>query len=326
MRVLVTGAAGFIGSHLVGALLARGHEVIGVDRRRVADGPGAAANLAPYHAHPQLRLVTADLSRDQLGGLLSGCAAVFHLAAVPGVRGSWGQDFADYAASNITGTQRLLAACEEVEVRKLVFASSSSVYGPSPGANRETDETRPISPYGVSKLAAEKLCLAYTRRPGAQLDVAALRLFTVYGPRQRPDMMVGRILMAALTGTDVTVYGDGSAQRDFTFVDDVIGALIAASALPTTSVVNIGSGRGVTVTDLIALAEQVTGCRVSVTYAPAQDGDVPATLADISCAEGLFGYAPRVGLAEGLARQAAWLAHGAPVGGGSLLQAARVTR
>lgn len=308
-RVLVTGAAGFIGSHLVSALLARGHEVVGVDRRQVHRDPQATANLAEYATHPKLRLVTADLACDEISELLPDCAVVFHLAAVPGVRGSWGANFADYAASNITATQRLLAACESGGVRKLVFASSSSVYGPSPGPNRETDVTRPISPYGVSKLAAEQLCLAYARRPGTQLGVAALRLFTVYGPRQRPDMAVGRILSAALTGTEVTIYGDGSAQRDFTFVDDVVAAMISASALSAAcAVLNIGSGRAVTMTELVALAEQVTGRPVSLVHTDAQDGDVPATCADISCAQGLFGYRPAVDLAEGLARHVAWLA------------------
>lgn len=308
-RVVVTGAAGFIGSHLIHALLAHGHEVVGVDRRHVTRDVQAATNLGELLAHPRLRLVAADLAHHELADLLDGCETVFHLAAVPGVRGSWGPSFADYAASNITGTQRLLSAGEDAGVRKLVFASSSSVYGPSPGPNRETDETRPISPYGVSKLAAEKLCLAYARRPGARLGVAALRLFTVYGPRQRPDMLIGRVLSAALTGRPVTVYGDGGARRDFTYIDDVVDALIAAARLsPASAVVNIGSGYAVTLAELVALAEQVTGRSVPLVYADAQDGDVPATCADIACAQGLFGYRPRVSLAEGLARHAAWLA------------------
>lgn len=313
-RVVVTGAAGFIGSHLVGALLAHGYQVIAVDRRQVHRDPQAIANLGESATHPRLHLVTADLSQGELGELLTGCSAVFHLAAVPGVRGSWGPNFADYAASNITATQRLLAACESAGVRKLVFASSSSVYGPSPGPNWEADDTRPISPYGVSKLAAEKLCLAYARRPGTGLGVAALRLFTVYGPRQRPDMAVGRILSAALTGSAVTIYGDGSARRDFTYIDDVVDALISVSALSAScAVVNIGSGQAVTMTELVALAEQVTGRPVALAHADAQDGDVPATCADISCARGLFGYQPRVPLAEGLARHAAWLAERDPL-------------
>jgi nucleoside-diphosphate-sugar epimerase len=318
-RVMVTGAAGFIGSHLVAALLERGHEVIGIDRREAQRDPVTDATMDALHVHPGLRLVTANLSDVAISDLLVGCGTVFHLAAVPGVRGSWGPQFADYADSNITATQRLLAASEAAGVRKLVFASSSSVYGPAPGPNRETDETRPLSPYGVSKLAAEKLCMAYARRPGTRLGVAALRLFTVYGPRQRPDMLVGRLLSAALNGTQVTVYGDGTARRDFTFVDDVVAALISAGALSATSaMVNIGTGRAVALRELITLAEQVTGRTVRVAYAAAQDGDVPATCADISCAHGLFGYQPRVSLEEGLARHAAWLADQDSIARGSL--------
>src|SRR5262249_55301673 len=198
-----------------------------------------------------------------LDTVVAGADRVYHLAAVPGVRASWGPRFAAYVATNIMGTQRLVAACERAEVRRLVYASSSSVYGVTTAARREGDPTRPISPYAVTKLAGEQLCLAHAGRPDTALSVVALRYFTVYGPRQRPDMAIGRVLAAALSGARYTLFGDGTQRRDFTYVNDVVDATIAAShpSVPTT-VVNVGGGSCVSLIDLLGVAREVTGCPV----------------------------------------------------------------
>lgn len=265
-RVLVTGAAGFIASHLVDALLARELEVIAADRRSVHDDVIAASNLAQALWHPWLQLRLVELAADDLTDLVSGCDTVFHLAAASGVRASWGERFSEYVNSNILATHRLVVACERAEVRRLVFASSSSVYGPSSGPSRKGDLTCPISPYGVSKLAAEGLCLAHAYRPCTTLNVVALRYFTVYGPRQRPDMAIGRVLLGALTGAPVALYGDGTQRREFTYVGDVVTAtLTAASADLIAAVVNVGGGSSVTMLEVLAVAqEEVMGRPVQI--------------------------------------------------------------
>ncbi|PWU50842.1 hypothetical protein DLJ47_23055 [Micromonospora sp. S4605] len=307
-RILVTGAAGFIGSHLVDALLSRGVQVVAVDRRRLGGDAFADENLAAAVGSPLCSPLCLDLATDQLEGVPDGCDTVFHLAARPGVRSSWGAEFLDYAQANVVGTHRLLDACVRSGVRRLVVASSSSVYGPADRPSREDDPTCPVSPYGVSKLAAEQLCLAYARRADSQLSVVALRYFTVYGPRQRPDMAIGRLLFAAYTGFPVTLFGDGSQRREFTYVSDVVSATIAAATLDTQAeVINVGGGASVSMLGAIDTATQVTGRQVPVKVVAAQPGDVPATAADLTRAGRLLGYWPTVGLHEGIARQAAWL-------------------
>ncbi|MEE6260146.1 NAD-dependent epimerase/dehydratase family protein [Plantactinospora sonchi] len=307
-RVLVTGAAGFIGSHLVDALLARGVTVLGLDRRRLGEHPLAGENLATAVTNRLFTPYHLDLATDQLDDVVKGCDTVFHLAARPGVRQSWGGEFLDYAQANVVGTHRLLDACTREGVRRLVVASSSSVYGPADRPSREIDPTCPVSPYGVSKLAAEHLCLAYARRPDSRLSVAALRYFTVYGPRQRPDMLIGRILFAAYTGFPITLYGDGSQRREFTYVSDVVTATLGAAHLDVrAAVINVGGGASVSMRGVIDEAAKVTGRQVPVKVVDAQPGDVPATAADLTRAGRLLGYWPTVGLHEGLARQSAWL-------------------
>ncbi len=307
-RVLVTGAAGFIGSHLVEALLRSGHQVLGVDRRAPTDNAMARVNLAGSLGDARFTFAPLDLVADDLVDAVADCGAVFHLAGIPGVRASWGERFGDYVAANIMGTARLLNACEQAKVGRLVFASSSSVYGSVEGPSRETDATRPISPYGVTKLAAEQLCLAHSRRLDTGLVVCALRYFTVYGPRQRPDMAIGRVLTAALDDVPIELYGDGGQRREFTYVSDVVTATMAAARVPAPPpIVNVGGGASVTMSDVLKLAEELTGRPVPVVSAAAQAGDVTATEADLTLARAALDYQPVVGLEDGMARHLRWL-------------------
>ncbi|MFJ8477681.1 NAD-dependent epimerase/dehydratase family protein [Kitasatospora sp. NPDC094011] len=304
-RAVVTGAAGFIGSHLVDALLANGTTVTGVDRRDPRTDQGAAANLAGALDHPGFTFVTADLRTCPLTALFLQADAVFHLAALPGVRDSWGKRFAEYTASNVFATERVLAACEDVRVPRLVYASSSSVYGTTGGG--ATDEGRtpnPESPYAVSKLAGEQLCLAHAGKAGSTITAVALRLFTVYGPRQRPDMLIGRALAAALGGPTLDLFGDGRQSRDFTYVGDVVSAAVAAATTAIgTTVLNIGAGVSTSVLDVLDAVEELSGHPVPVNRQPVQAGDVETTLADRSRAADLLGWKPRTALPQGIARQ-----------------------
>jgi UDP-glucuronate 4-epimerase len=254
-------------------------------------------------------LVVADLVTADVRPLLEGAAVVFHLAAMPGVRRSWGDRFVGYVASNVTATQRLLEACANAKVPRLVAASSSSVYGNvGTGPSREDDPPWPTSPYGVTKLAAERLCAAYATRRHAATSVVALRYLTVYGARQRPDMAISRILHAARTGRAVPLYGDGRQRRDFTYIGDAVAAtMAAATADAQMAVFNVGSGRSATFSEVIALAETITGTAVPVLHHLEQPGDVEATAADLTRARDLLGYQPITTLPEGLGRQWGWL-------------------
>ncbi|GAA2445802.1 NAD-dependent epimerase/dehydratase family protein [Actinomadura vinacea] len=303
--VVVTGVAGFLGSHVADALVARGTRVVGIDRRSPARDATAAANLAGLLGRPGFRLVVADLNRVPLEPLLEGAAHVYHLAAVAGVRASWGREFADYVACNVVATQRVLAACANVGTPRLVVASSSSVYGTTGGdPSREDHPALPASPYGMTKLAAERLCLEHARRPGATTAVVALRYFTLYGPRQRTDMMISRVLRAALTGEPVHLFGDGTQRRDFTYVADAVSATLAAGSVPARAeAVNVGGGAPVRLHDLLDLAADVTGRPIPAVHAAPQPGDVAVTAADLAKSRALLGYRPSTALAEGVARQ-----------------------
>ncbi|MEW9533609.1 NAD-dependent epimerase/dehydratase family protein [Microbispora sp. NPDC049125] len=302
---MVTGVAGFIGSHLAQALLERGVTVIGVDRRNAETDRSAAVNLTALHRHPSFVPITADLRNCAVEPLLLDADAVFHLAGVPGVRPSWGPQFGDYVACNILATQRIMQAATRLGVPRLVVASSSSVYGPTDGTpSRESDPVRPASPYAVTKLAEEQLCLAHAARPDCSTTVVALRYFTVFGPRQREDMAIHRILTAAVEGRTVHLYGDGSQRRDFTYVLDAVAATITAATAPISSgVINVGAGTTFSLLDVVDHARRLTGRPVIKELCATHSGDVPATCADPTTARSLLGWTPSVDLATGMARQ-----------------------
>lgn len=306
----VTGASGFLGSHLVGYLVAGGHHVVGIDWA----SPRGGSSEAVYTNLPGLRgrlppcTHRLDITSDALVAALTGCSVVFHLAALTGVRRSWGPSLDAYMATNILGTHRVLLASKEAGVKHMVLASSSSVYGPAGRPSQESDVLQPLCPYGVTKAAAEQLCFAYTGSGLAVPTVAAVRLFTVYGPGQRPDMVVGRILAAASQGTPVEIFGDGSQLREYTYVSDAVAGLTgAAFKSPGTGITNIGGGQSVSLTDLIALASEVAERKVQVSYREAKPGDVPSTSADHTRARATLGYLPVIGLKEGLQREYDWL-------------------
>ncbi len=295
MRALVTGAAGFIGTSLARRLASAGWEVVGVDRAAPRSWPTAGG-----------RFVRADLCCDELERMLDGVDAVFHLAARTGVRSSWGDEFAAYVSSNVHATQRLLEAARRHPVSRFVYASSSSVYGNSTGPSDESSATRPHSPYAVSKLAGEQLCHAYA--DNFDTPAVILRYFTVYGPGQRPDMAMRRIIHAALTGTTFHMFGDGQQSRDFTYVDDVVGATIAAATadLELGEVVNVSTGAPATLVDVVGRVERITSARVDVRGCAPRSGDVEHTRASGDRAALRLGWSPAVGLDQGLERQVDW--------------------
>jgi nucleoside-diphosphate-sugar epimerase len=308
MKALVTGVAGFIGSHLAAALLDRGATVTGVDSftdyyaRAVKD-----ANLAHLKDRPGFAFVEAALQDSDLQALLTGVTHVFHLAGQPGVRKSWGRDFDVYTRDNIQATQRLLESMVGMPIQKYVYSSSSSVYGDHVSLPmREDAYLQPVSPYGVTKLAAEHLGNLYLANHA--VPVVSLRYFTVYGPRQRPDMAFQRFLTAVRDGQSITVYGDGEQTRDFTFVSDIVTANLAAAerGVPG-SVYNIGGGSRVTLNHVLELIGKVTGKSVAVRREPKQKGDMRHTYADTSAARRDLDFTPHVTLEHGLDQQYRWL-------------------
>jgi nucleoside-diphosphate-sugar epimerase len=307
VKVVVTGAAGFIGSHLVDRLLSEGHEVTGVDAF-VDFYPRAAKeqNLRAARDHRRFRLIEGEVQSLPLVDLLDGASQVYHLAAQAGVRSSWGREFAQYSNHNVLATQHLLEAAVDAGVPRLVYASSSSVYGAAELPLREDAACHPLSPYGVTKLAAEHLACLYERNHG--LPVVSLRYFTVYGPRQRPDMAFHRFLAAARDGAPVRVFGDGKQTRDFTYVDDIVTATRRAgdSGRPG-CVYNVGGGQRLALEDVLRTIEQVTGRKLAITRDEAQKGDMRDTFADTTAAKRDLGFQPSVALPEGLAREWEWI-------------------
>ena len=306
-RILVTGAAGFIGSHLTERLLRLGYEVVGIDSfTNYYARERKLRNLAWVTEEKTFRLVEGDLLELNLGKLLQGVSSVVHLAAEPGVRASWGGTFSRYLKRNVEATQRLLEALPERGVERFVFASSSSVYGSvKEGPVREDSRLRPASPYGLSKLAAEELVGLYARARG--VSATTLRYFTVYGPRQRPEMALSCFISAAARGEALRVFGDGNQVREMTYVSDVVEATVAALDAPPGGPYNVGGGARATVNELIDHVERALGNRVEVAYGPAAEGDVRSTWADLERVGWELGYGPRVELEEGIKAQVEWV-------------------
>ena len=309
MKALVTGCAGFIGSTLCDRLLADGADVTGIDC--FTDYYPRAAkerNLAGALTQPRFRFVESRIQDADLASLLSDRTHVFHLAAQAGVRKSWGRDFKIYTENNIEATQLLLeAATTTPSLERLVYSSSSSVYGDRVAMPmREDALPEPVSPYGVSKLAAEQLCYLYFAN--FKVPAVSLRYFTVYGPRQRPDMAFHKFLRANIEDAPITLYGDGDQTRDFTFIADAVNANVLAAARGVPGrVYNIGGGSRVSVNDVLAMIARVTGRQPRIHVDPAQKGDMRHTYADTSRALADLGYAPAVGLEHGLAAEYQWL-------------------
>jgi len=309
VKAFVTGAAGFIGSTLCDRLIADGADVIGLDcftdhyARAIKE-----RNLSGLAGHPRFRFVESTIRDADLDALVRDRTHVFHLAAQAGVRKSWGHDFAVYTINNIEATQLLLEAIRGASaLERLVYASSSSVYGDSVSMPmREDALPQPVSPYGVTKLAAEQLCHLYHTTWG--VPAVSLRYFSVYGPRQRPDMGFHKFLRAVIRAEPIRLYGDGDQTRDFTYVHDAVNATVAAAVRGVPGhVYNIGGGSCVSVNHVVEMIARVAGRRPVVEVDPAQPGDMRHTYADTSRARAELGFQPQVSLEQGLQAEYQWL-------------------
>ena len=302
-KILVTGGAGFIGSSLVDKLLERGHEIVGIDcftdyySREIKE-----ENILNALKNKKFKLIEEDvLGRDKFPEV----DYVFHLAAQAGVRASWGKRFEVYTRNNVQVTQKLLEFYKDLSIKKFVYASSSSVYGDAGLPMREDSLLKPVSPYGVTKLAGENLCYLYYKN--YNVPVISLRYFTVYGPRQRPDMAIHKFVRAILEGDEITVFGDGMQTRDFTFVDDAIEAsILAAESDIVGEVFNIGGGSRISMGDLIKILKDVLGKNVKIKNTEKQKGDVRDTWADVNKARKELGWKPKVKIKEGLEKFMDW--------------------
>ena len=311
MRCLVTGAAGFVGSHLCERLIKEGMDVIGIDSfsdyypRSIKQN-----NISKFLSESSFRFVEADILDLDLSKLLKDLDYIFHQAAQAGVRASWGKNFETYVRNNIQASQYLLEACKTSPVKAFIHASSSSVYGDTRDLPmREETKTEPVSPYGVTKLAAEHLCNLYRRNFG--IPVIILRYFTVYGPRQRPDMAFHKFLKATLNGDLITIYGNGEQTRDFTFISDVVEAnLLAMKCGAFGETFNIGGGSRVSLKETLKLVRQITKKDPKIRYIESQKGDVRDTWADTSKAKKFLAFRPKIGLEEGLTKELEWLSEG----------------
>jgi UDP-glucuronate 4-epimerase len=310
VRALVTGCAGFIGSHLTDALLETGHSVVGIDCfNDNYDRAQKEGNLAAARDWDSFELLTLDLSQSNLSRVVTNCDAVYHLAAEPGVRSSWGSRFERYAQNNIIATQNLLEALRLTPQTRMVYASSSSIYGQVESLPTSEDVTpRPLSPYGVTKLSAEHLCHLYFENHG--LKTVSLRYFTAFGPRQRPDMAFNIFCRAALAEQPITVYGDGTQTRDFTYIGDITAATVAAGTVSTVQfgqAYNVGGGLRTSVREALDTLAELTGRALDVQHVACEHGDVRDTGADTTRARRDLGFEPRVKLEEGLNAELDWI-------------------
>ncbi|MBC1239633.1 NAD-dependent epimerase/dehydratase family protein [Nostoc sp. 2RC] len=309
-KIIVTGVAGFIGSHLTETLLQQGEEVIGIDEFNDYYDPILKyKNIAHLNGVPGFRLIEADIQFLDWHKLLEDVDVVYHQAAQAGVRASWGKGFASYTQRNINATQILLEAAKDAKnLKRLVFASSSSVYG-----DAETLPThegicpQPVSPYGITKLAGEFLCTLYYKNFG--VPCVSLRYFTVYGPRQRPDMAFHKFFKSILQDEGIPIYGDGQQTREFTYVSDIIAANLAAAIAPQAvgEIFNIGGGSRVVLAEVLDKIEQIVGKPIKRNHIEKAMGDARHTAADISKAQKLLGYQPQVSLTEGLTQEWQWI-------------------
>jgi len=309
IKSLVTGVAGFIGSTLAEKLLKRGHQVIGVDSFiDYYDRSLKENNMSSFIEHDNFTLIEKNINNIDLKELLKDIDYIFHQAAQAGVRSSWGEDFEIYTYNNIMGTQRLLEAARESDIKKFVYASSSSVYGDTDQLPmKETNRLQPVSPYGVSKLAGENLCYLYYKN--FNVPTVSLRYFTVFGERQRPDMAFHIFIKAILQNKKLTIFGNGKQSRNFTHVDDIVKAnILAVESDVAGEIFNIGGdGERVVLNDAIDLMEEIIGKEANREYQKVVKGDVKHTSADTSKAKKLLGYEPEVGFEEGLKREVEFL-------------------
>lgn len=305
MRILVTGAAGFIGSHLCAKLLENVDiEVVGVD---TFIGPTPkdikVANLPELINHPRFTFIEVDLMKADIDDLLSQVEVVYHLAGMPGVRSSWGNDFNDYVTNNINLTQKLLESAKNIPLKKFIYASTSSIYGEKSGMVKEDEYPLPLSPYGLTKLAGEHLCNVY--RHSYNIPIVIVRFFTVYGPGQRPDMAFHRFIKQILTGEPLTIFGDGTQSRDFTYISDCVEGIskIYDKDHVVGTYMNIGGKERASVNEVIGMIEELTGKKANKKILPKVSGEPKHTWADITNAKKLIGYEPKVTLREGIAKE-----------------------
>jgi UDP-glucose 4-epimerase len=309
-KSIVTGAAGFIGSHLVEALLKQGHSVIGVDEfNDYYDTTLKRKNIGHLLSSPNFELIEADIQSLDWQALLIDVDVVYHQAAQAGVRASWGNGFRSYTERNINATQVLLEAAKDAsDLKRFVFASTSSVYGDAETLpTHENICPQPVSPYGITKLAAERLCGLYHKNFG--VPFVALRYFTVYGPRQRPDMAFHKFYLSVLEDKAIPVYGDGQQTRDFTFISDAVAANLAAATTDDAvgEIFNIGGGSRVVLAEVLDTMEQIVGKTIKRNHIEKAMGDARHTAADVSKAKKILSYQPQISLAEGLIEEWQWV-------------------
>jgi UDP-glucose 4-epimerase len=309
-KIIVTGAAGFIGSHLVDILLQRGEEVIGIDEfNDYYDPVLKRKNIATFQNLSNFTLIEGDIRFLELPEICQNVEIIYHQAAQAGVRSSWGKGFRAYTERNINTTQVLLEAAKDARnLKRLVFASTSSIYGDAETLpTNEEINPKPVSPYGITKLAAERLCGLYQKNFG--VPFVSLRYFTVYGPRQRPDMAFNKFFKAVLEDEAIPVYGDGQQTRDFTFVSDAVAANLAAATVPEAvgEIFNIGGGSRVVLAEVLDTMSEIVGKPIKRNHIEKAMGDARHTAADVSKARKILGYEPRVSLKEGLQQEWEWV-------------------